>query len=135
MADKILYPSLSSHSWTESPVITADMLMSDFIAAEYSQTYIYKDVISSLPYIMQETNGEPEKTASMIQKTLETYFNRYFTGVIVETNVMENTANDGKDSVSIYLQFTDANGVAQNLNKLMTYSNMKFVSMINLNNG
>ncbi len=135
MADKILYPSLSSHSWTESPVITADMLMSDFIAAEYSQTYIYKDTISSLPYIMQETNGEPEKTASMIQKTLETYFNRYFTGVIVETNVMENTANDGKDSVSIYLQFTDANGVAQNLNKLMTYSNMKFVSMINLNNG
>ena len=135
MADKFLYPSLSSHSWTESPVITADMLMSDFIAAEYSQTYIYKDTISSLPYIMQETNGEPEKTASMIQKTLETYFNRYFTGVIVETNVMENTANDGKDSVSIYLQFTDANGVAQNLNKLMTYSNMKFVSMINLNNG
>ncbi len=134
MADKILYPSLSSHSWTESPVITADMLMSDFIAAEYSQTYIYKDTVSSLPYIMQETNGEPEKTASMIQKTLETYFNRYFTGVIVETNVMDNTENDGKDSVSIYLQFTDANGVTHNLNKLMSYSNMKFVSMINLNN-
>lgn len=135
MPDKILYPSLSNHSWTESPVVTADMLMTDFIAAEYSQTYIYKDAVSSLPYIIQMCNGDPEKTASEIQKVLESYFSRYFTGVIVETNVMENTANDGKDSVSIFLQFTDANGVVQNLNKLMSYSNMKFVNMINLNNG
>ncbi len=135
MVDRILYPSLSSHSWTESPIITADMLLSDFIAAEYSQSYIYKDSISSLPYIIQECNGDPEKTANEIQLVLESYFNRYFTGVIVETSVMDNTNNDGKDSISIYLQFTDANGVVQNLNKLMSYSNMKFMNMVNINNG
>jgi hypothetical protein len=135
MAEKILYPALSEDAWVTSPEKTADYLLSCFIVSDYSQTYIYTGQVSSLPWILQNTQGNIGQACSDIQITLQTYFSRFFSNVVVEVEEVVNPENEAKQQISMYVKFTDNNGKEHVLGKLLRLSNTIVVSVIALNNG
>lgn len=135
MTSKVLLPSLSENGWIDSPVTVSDALFSHFLLSDYSQTYLYKDQVSSLPWIIQDTQGNISDTIIATQDTLSKYFIRYFDNVVVEVTEIPNIAEPSKGQISIYLQFTDTEGVQHVLGRLITIIDSKISEIISINNG
>lgn len=135
VATEILYPSLSEESWVNTPDKIADYLFSTFFVAEYSQTYLYKGMVSSFPWIIQNAQGDILRTITDVRQNLTSYFSTYFDNVIIEVNDVTNPEEPSKVGLSIYAKFTDKQGVDHVLGKLLRVSNSIIESIINLNNG
>lgn len=135
MTSKVLLPSLNENGWVNSPVTVADALFSHFLLSDYSQTYLYKDQVSSLPWIIQNTQGNITDTIIATQDTLNKYFIRYFDNVVVEVTEIPNASEPSKGQISIYLQFTDTEGVQHVLGRLITIIDSKISEIISINNG
>lgn len=135
MAEQTIYPSLSEDSWVTSPEKTADYLLSCFIVSDYSQTYMYTGQVSSLPWILQQTLGDTPQACVEIQRTLNTYFSRFFNNVVAEVQQVENRENPAKEQISIYVKFTDKTGKEHVLGKLLRMSNTIVESVVTINNG
>ena len=135
MVASILFPSLSSHGWTDSPVITGDMLMAHFFVAEYSQSYIYRGYVASWPYIVQNNTENLETYASELKKALEVYFSRYFNSVVVDAAVITDPTDNNQQAISLYLEYVDYAGQKQILSKLASFIDGKFAKLTSMNNG
>ena len=135
MAEATLYPSLSEDGWVTSPDKTADYLLSCFIVSDYSQTYLYTGHVASLPWILQETQGDMTRTLSEVRLTLKTYFTRFFSGVNVDVTEVPNLENPAKAQISIYVKFNDKAGKEHILGKLLQLSDTIVDSVVTLNNG
>lgn len=110
MTSKVLFPALSEDGWTNSPMKVADYLFSHFLLSDKSQTYLYDDNVSSLPWIIQNTQKDMTRTITDTQTTLSNYFSRYFNDVVVEVSEIPNLEDPSKGQISIYLRFTDNTG-------------------------
>lgn len=135
MSSKVLFPSLSEDAWVSNSVKTADNLMSHFLLSDYSQTYLYKGLVSSLPWIIQNTQGDMTRTLQLVQATLVTYFTRYFNNVVCEVTEVPNTTDPSKGQISIYLKFTDTENKEYVLGRLITIIDTKISEIINISNG
>lgn len=131
----VYYPSLSEDSWVDSPVKQADYLFSTFFVADYSQTYLYKDKVSSLPYILQNNTGDVTRTCTEVQTTLSSYFSRYFNNVVVEVTEVPNPEATSKAQISIYVKFADKDNKEHVLGKLLQYQDTIISKVVTLNNG
>lgn len=135
MAEQALFPSLSEDGWVTSPEKTADYLLSHFIVADASQSYLFSGNVSSLPKILQETQGDIRQTCNEVRQSLNEYFLRYFNNVVTEVNEIPNLLNPAKQQIGIYLKYTDSNGVEHVLGKQLRMANSIVESVININNG
>jgi hypothetical protein len=134
MSSKVLYPSLTD-SWVSSSLGVADNLMCCFILSDYSQSYLYQGFVSSLPWIIQDTQGDMSRTCSVTQSTLSDYFSRFFNNVAVEVTEIPNTASPSKAQISIYLSFQDSENKTFVLGRLLNIVNSKIAEVIITNNG
>lgn len=135
MADAILFPSLSEDSWVKSPDKIADYLMSHFLVSNYSQTYVYKGWVTSLPWILQDTQGDISKATMAVRSALITYFSRFFSTVVVEVDETINAESPSKGQISIYVKFTDTVGKQYSVGKLLTISDTIIEKIVDINNG
>jgi len=127
--------SLSEEGWVNNPSQLLDFLISHFMLSNYSQTYFYKNKVSSLPWIIQNYSYDIDQTVSQIKSTLENYLSRYFKSVDVEVGIDPSTLPDGsKIALSLYVQVTDNQGVSVNLNRLIESSDGKLASIIDYSN-
>ena len=125
---------LSEDGWCIDSLKVADMLLSYFFVSEHSQSYLYYGLISSLPYIIQNNNGNMDSTIMDTQNTLYNLFNRFFTSVTVVVNSVPNVAEPSMGQIAIFMEFTDTDGVVFNLNKLLQMQNLKITKIISVNN-
>lgn len=128
-------PSLSEHGWITNPVETADMLISHFFISENSQTYLFKDKIASLPYILQQNQDDTQKLAADVNFWLNTLFSNYFKNIDITVNVNETDNNPNMFQLTIYVNFTDNTGKTYSLGRLIETSDLKIRDIITLNNG
>ena len=135
MAEATLYPSLSEDGWVTSPDKTADYLLSCFIVSDYSQTYMYTGEVSSLPWILQDTQGDMTRTLVDVRLTLSKYFSRFFDSVNVDVTEIPNVENPTKAQISIYVKFKDKSGKEHILGKLLQLSDTIVESVVTINNG
>ncbi len=135
MSSKVLLPSLSEHGWTNSPMATAAQLFSHFLLSDRSQTYLYEDKVSSLPWIIQETQKDMTRTITLVQSTLTEYYGRYFNDVVVEVTEIPNTEDPSKGQISIYLKFKDTEGEEFVLGKLIHLIDSTVSKVIDISNG
>jgi hypothetical protein len=134
MSNKIYLPSLSEDGWVNSSSKIADYLISHFRLSDYSQTYIYHENVSSLPYILQKTQGSIFNTVKETESILSTYFSRYFNNVVVDVSEIPNTEDPSKGQISIYLKFTDSDNKTYDLGKLLEVRDTTIERIINLDN-
>jgi hypothetical protein len=127
-------PSLSDDGWVLSSALRANYLMSHFFLSEYSQTSLYPDQVSSLPYIIQQNQGNISKTSTAIRSTLAGYLTKYFNDVNTQVDFVQDEINSTKYRIRIYVTFTDNDGITYNLGKLAVVENSKISSIADLNN-
>lgn len=134
MANKKHYPSLSEDGWVNNSVKLADKLLSDFFISDYSQTYLYSGAVSSFPWIIQNKQGNVTETAALVQSTLNVYFSRYFNNVVVESQDQTSADSPSKGQITLYVKFTDDDGIEYVVGKLLEIADMNITKIINLNN-
>lgn len=119
---QITIGTLSSDGWVSAPMKKFDYAIAHFFASEYSQTHIFKGNISSLPYIVQESQGNMQDFCSSLEKTLTSYLNSMFQNVVVEATEVP-TDTQFKGEVRMYVQVTDYDGTELNLGKILRTEN------------
>ena len=128
-------PSLSEDGWVTDSVKVADYLLSHFFLSEYSQTYIYHQQVSSLPWILQVTQGDMSATIDKTRRTLSEYFSRYFNNVEVEVLDVTSEETPSKAAISIYIKFTDKEGKEHVFGKFLEMADLTITKIVNINNG
>lgn len=130
------FPTLSENGWVENGKIKADYLMAHFLESDFSQTQLYNGHVSSLAYLVQKNMNNIANLVSDVNQTLNSYFERYFTDVYVETKEVEDpSGNNNITGISIFISFKDENGSTQNISETISDINSKFSAAIASNNG
>lgn len=127
-------PSLSQDGWVISTAQKADLMISHFFLAEYSQSLLYAGNVASFQWILQDNQGNMLKTNTVLRETLRVYFSRYFTDVIVESSYTEVPENSGRVRITLYVSFKDHEGKEFVLSRLVDILNTKIEKVLKLNN-
>lgn len=80
---QIVLPVLGGEGWVTDTASKISILMAQALVADYSQTTIYADTVTSIPYIVAQYQTDPLNMAIKLQDALTVYYNRYFTQVTV----------------------------------------------------
>ena len=128
-------PTLSEDAWVTDSTAQVDYLFSHFFLSDYSQTQLYVGKVSSLPWIIQEGQGNMQRTTELLQQTLMKYFSRYFTRVTIEVTDSTPESAGSKAEITIYVNVTDREGKEIVLGKLIHLLNSKVSEIISISNG
>lgn len=134
MSENYLLPSLSQEGWVQSTAEQADYLLSHFFTSLYSQTHLYNSNVASFQWIIQDAQGDMEKTSGKIKSVLSIYFGRYFDNVDVQASYEQLPVDTSQVNITIYVSFTDKLGKDFVLGKTIEMLNSKISKIIAINN-
>lgn len=130
----IKVPSLSSAGWLTNLNEKADALMSYYIGSEHSQTHLYRDKVTSLPYHIQQYGNSPLKLKDAVERDLSDYFQRYFESADVTVTVDEPNQDD-PERINLQVKVTvTENGKRYSLGKLIETHKSKIKKIFDINN-
>lgn len=132
MKDNAILPALSIDGWVDTPMRAADYLFSHLFLSDFSQTYIYFNKVSSIPYLLYKHQNSIQNLTSEIKMMLDNYFGNYYD--LVECDVINTSGNSINGSITIYLQLKDGDDIFT-LNKVLEYTDSKIKNIIDYNNG
>lgn len=130
----ITLPALSEDGWVMTDGRQGAILFSQLFLSDYSQTYIYRNEVTSMAWIVATSQGDMNKLNSLTKSSLERYFSRYFKDVVVETKTSSDPVNPSKYGLTIFLSYTGKDGVHYNLGKMAQIDNDLIKKVVNLNN-
>lgn len=134
MAENFLLPTLSPEGWVQSTAEQADYLLSHFLTSLYSQTYLYPSNVASFQWIIQDAQGDMDKTSSQLKSVLTQYFSRYFENVEVQALYEQLPVNSSQVNITLYVSFIDKLGKEFVLGKTIEMLNSKISKIISINN-
>ena len=127
-------PTLSARGWLQDPISTLDLLFAHFLASDYSQTYMYPDNVSSLPYLIHLYGDKPDELVNNIRDTLSKYMGRYFDTVDIDVRV-DNSNGNIRDVYSIILNLSVIReDTVYEIGRILRIKDGKFNKVIKLNN-
>ena len=114
--------TLGPDGWATSPVKKFEYAIGHFFTSEYSQTHLFKGYISSLPWVVQEAQGDMQRFCNLLEKTLTSYLNTMFNNVVVEATEVP-TDVQFRGEAKLYVQVVDYDGTELNLGKVLRTEN------------
>lgn len=136
MSANVLFPALDTDGWVDTPTKVADYLISQFFLSDYSQTANFVGGVASFVKILQQFQGDISGICNETQMTLSKYFSKYFNSVEVEVTGLDKPNSINVTNLTLWLVFTDSEGVQYNLNRIITYSGLKIIDIVaTINNG
>lgn len=134
MTSIAVYPALTETGWTTSSLEVANKILSDMFESDYSQTYIYTGGVTSLAWIMQQTEGRIYEAIGLLNQSLLNYFNKYFRSVKVD--VIETPGSISHlIELNVHVTFADKEGIIYNLGRILKMDNLEVVNIVRINNG
>lgn len=130
----ITVPTLGPDHYASTPQKKFEYMMAHFFESEYSQSNIFKRMISSLPWVAQETNGDTLAFCTLLQRTLETYLRTAFNNVAVEVTEVP-TNGSMLAQVRLYVSCQDADGTQLNLGKMIRAESGLIKEIVDIVNG
>ncbi len=129
-------PSLSESSYIDTPEEAGDYIFSCFLASDYNQSYIYKDKISSYPYIIQQTGNNINLLITTVERTLRVLFERHFSSVevIVSEDPAAIAAGTDTTAIIIYVSYIGSDGKSYSVGKLIENEGSKIKTITNVIN-
>lgn len=106
-------PVLGTQGFVHDTAGKFNQLMAWFMSSEYSESYLYKGQITSLPKIIQEAGQSEEKIISGIREGLTRLLSRYHDKVAIVATAQPSSEVGKRDqlvinlSVSVSDQLTD----------------------------
>lgn len=92
----VAYPSIDA-GFIVDPTKKLACILSDFMEAEYSQSYLFLGTISSLPWIIQQNQDDPNAVANAVRMQLQACTTRYFDDVQIECNAVTSVSATSYD--------------------------------------
>jgi hypothetical protein len=126
-------PDLSPKGWVTDPVEKADKLMAHFYAAEYSQTNLFPNDVSSFTYLLQNNLGDEKGLEDALSNELKKYFSKYFDNVSTYVKVHDDPDSGSKQTVEFSISFSQ-NGKQYDLLKTKELSESLYERYYKLNN-
>lgn len=94
-------PTMSTQGWVTDPSSKIDMLLSHFFEADYNQTQLYPNTVSSIARIIQESDNDVDVAAFSIKEKLTSYLANYYDSVEVTTTVKSIDDSSAKMKIEI----------------------------------
>lgn len=110
LTDPTPLPTLSTDGWISNTKKKIDRLLTHFWLSEYSATETYKGNIASLPWLVQTYSRNMRELENATQRTLQSYFERYFPVAKVTVVVSETTKGSNKYNINMNIEVTDNAG-------------------------
>jgi hypothetical protein len=85
-------PHLSRDGWMKDPSTMVNKLFEYFIVSEYSQSNTFRGEVASLKYILEQ-NITGDEIKSAISKALIIMYGRYFSDVLVNADITDDSTN------------------------------------------
>lgn len=126
-------PSLSPDGWVSSPQKKFDYLLSHFMVAEFSQSYVFAGQVSSLTYLVQLYQGDTEGFCTALQTTLLRYLNSQFNNVVAEITEVD-TTSQLKSAVRMFITVDDEEGNTINASYMIKTSGTIITEILKLMN-
>lgn len=127
--------TLSSSGWARTPQTKADFLLAHFFMAEYSQTHLYRNNVSSLPYLLTKYAGDVHAFASNCRITLDAYLRRYFDSAVSTVDIDPDSLKAGNGRVDIRIgAIVTQDGVSASFGYLVHTLNGAAKKIIKINN-
>lgn len=130
-------PTLSGSGWVTEIAEKTDRLFAYFFVSEYSQTHLYKDNVTSLPYIVQKYGHDEFAIGPNLERSLYAYLARYYDDVRIEITVTSNDES-GQETTELNIR-VDAvlteDGKQYSLGRLISTVDSKVMNIIKINNG
>lgn len=125
-------PTLSTNGWIETVDGKADYLMSYFLTSQYSQSYLYRGHVASLPYIVAVYGHDGIELKLRINNQLSELFDPFFDEVdlSVEVTLVDENSYD----IRVICTFIE-NNVRYDLAHLIKSSGGVINKIIKLSNG
>lgn len=124
--DRVVVPTLSDDGWVHSGALQADYVMAHFLASDYSQTYVYKDNVSSFGWLVATYNNQPNELMIQTRRVLSLLMGRYFNNVVVDARDATDPTAPSKFIMAIFVEYQPADGVTRNITQLVQIKGSKF---------
>ena len=122
---------MSTDGWVNTSIKTADYMFSHFFLSDYSQTAEFSGDVASFSYIVERYADDLSAMAQQIQSNLAAYFSTQFSNVDIQASTIQNIQTTiNVYELTLYLTFTDTDGVTFNLSRLVQYAGLKVVDII-----
>lgn len=122
-----LVPHLGGEGWVADPARQLNLLFAHALVADGNQSTIYKDTITSIPFIVAQYQDSPQNMATNLQEALTTYFSRFFATVDVEVNVNNVLNHQYTLYLSVIVTATDGNTYSLAFESLVDQGSLKAV--------
>ncbi len=127
-------PTLSTSGWVGEISEKADRLTSYYFVSEHSQTNLYRDAVTSLPYQIQQFGHDEFELRQGVQGALSQYLNNYFDSVEVSADTSRpNPEDPNRITLTVSIIVTQ-DGVQYSLGRLIEVVNSKILNIIDINN-
>lgn len=135
MSANYLFPTLDTDGWANTSIKVADYMLSHFFLSDHAQTAFFTGDVYSFAWILQQNQGQIDRIREETQSSLSTYFSKMFSQVDVQVADVANPDSINQKIISLYLVFTDTEGVSYNLSRLVKHTDMKVNEVIAVSNG
>lgn len=132
---QVIYPSLSSTGWITSSEAIIDLIFGHYLTSAYSQDYIYKGNVKSLPYTIEQYNNKNDNPGleRAITLDLTNLYGDIFTINDIEVSVTSIPDTNGLQ-INIYMLLTDIEGKKLNLNNVLAFADGVVEKISKINN-
>ena len=129
-------PTLSTLGFIYDSTNKFDTLLSHAFVADYNQTYLYPNKITSLPKLIEAAGNNLTNLETSIKGGLYDYFNRYYSTVDLSVSILPDPSNPEVPNVTFQLTISFVeNGVPVTLNRSTITSLATLSNIIRMNNG
>lgn len=132
MSSKIL-GTLSIDGWINELAAVCDRLLAYFLVSDYSQTELYPDEISSLPYIIKTYGDDEIRLKSVLTSTLNKYLSRHFDRADVSVSTNNVSTTDYRLEIKLIITVYQ-NDVQYSVGQLIQTVNSVVTNIVNINN-
>ena len=133
MSSTICVPTLSVHGIVRSPVMSMSVLLSDALTTYESQSWLFKDNLTSIPYLVNQYSTKPDTLVQLLQSKLQTYFERYYAEVVA--NVTHNsTPSNARYTITVSIHAI-INGVSYSVAESYNVADSAITKTVNAFNG
>ena len=126
-------PLLSSDGWVAQSPTLIDRVFAYFLLSDYSQTALYPNNITSLPYLIQQ-NSDIESLQTTVSTALTALYGRYYSETDINIRIEPDTVNSAKQTIYVGVSVTDDTGKETTLEKAVTIKDSKVIAFANINN-
>ncbi len=123
-------PSLDGAGWIHDPALKVDMILANYASTQYSQTILYRNLISSFSKDIQLCSQQWNRLPETMLQSLDRLFTAYFDQVDITVDLDEDSMNAETNSFQVLITGSLVqDGKNYDLSKVLQVTNSKFASV------